>query len=102
MDARAFRDRMQRACMIDLRVQSILRRRVGQICSVRPRVALSRAAASAPTLPATAAFLYGRQYGHRECGAIERINLPDQEAMKAELKGRPDLKEQLDEVREVS
>jgi hypothetical protein len=58
--------------------------------------------AGGPTLVATTAFLYGRKYGHWECGAVEEIDLVDLEALKAEVKQRPDLKEQLAEVKEVA
>ena len=54
------------------------------------------------TLVATCAFLFGRQYGMWECGAIERIDLPDLDELEAEAKERPDLKEQLRELREVA
>ena len=37
-----------------------------------------------------------------ECGAIEQVKLPDLDELKAEVKDRPDLKEQLRELREVA
>ena len=55
-----------------------------------------------PTLVGTTAFLYGREYGRWECGAVEEIDLPDLESLEAETKERPDLREQLREVREIS
>ena len=58
--------------------------------------------AEGPTLVATTAFLFGRQYGWWECGEIERIDLPDKEALEAEQEERPDLREQLREVKEIS
>ena len=53
-------------------------------------------------LVAACAFLYGRDYGKWEVGAIEEIPLPDPANIAAEVKGRPDLKEVLRELREVA
>jgi hypothetical protein len=58
--------------------------------------------ARGPTLVATCAFLYDRQFGHWECGAIEQIDLPDEKATAAEFKERPDLREQLKELKETA
>ena len=55
-----------------------------------------------PTMVATTAFLYGREYGRWQCGAIERIDLPDPDECGALVKDRPDLREQLDQVRQIS
>src|SRR4051812_47749143 len=49
---------------------------------------------------ARVAFLYGRQYGKWESGAIDRIDLPDDAALAAEMKADPELREQLRELRE--
>jgi hypothetical protein len=58
--------------------------------------------AAGPALVATTAFLYGREYGKWECGAVESIGLPEEEAMSAELEQNPDLSEQLQQVREIA
>jgi hypothetical protein len=55
-----------------------------------------------PTLVATCALLYGRQYGHWECGAIEQIDLPDPDKLTAEVRGRPDLEVQLRKRNEIA
>jgi hypothetical protein len=57
--------------------------------------------AAGPALVATTAFLYGREYGRWECGAIESIGLQE-EAMAAELEQNPDLREHLQQVREIA
>jgi len=51
---------------------------------------------------AVTAFLYGREYGLCEAGAIESIPLINADDTAALIKGRPDLKEQLKEVRNIS
>jgi len=55
-----------------------------------------------PALVTTCAFLYGRQYGMWEAGAIERIDLPELKNIKKEVKGRPDLKEHLEQAKVTS
>jgi hypothetical protein len=39
---------------------------------------------------------------HAACGAIEQIGLPDQKAMAAEMKRRPDLRDQIRDVKEIA
>ena len=97
-----FRDRMQRAYLIALLACLNLR---GLLTTIRAGVIFKeqhRLYARGPTLVATCAFLYGRQYGHWECGAIEQIDPPDEASTKAELKQRPDLREQLKELKEIA
>jgi hypothetical protein len=48
---------------------------------------------------ARCAFLYGRQYGLWEAGVIGQVEPPDPARIAAEVKGQPELKEQLDELR---
>jgi hypothetical protein len=55
-----------------------------------------------PQLVATTAFLYGREYGRWESGAIESIPLIDAGETAALMKERPDLKEQLGQVQEIA
>ena len=97
-----FRHRLQRAYVIALLVTINLKWRLEQVRSAKLFCELHEYFAEGPTLVATTAFLYGRQYGHWECCAIEQIDLPDPEALEAEQEERPDLKEQLKEVREVA
>jgi hypothetical protein len=45
---------------------------------------------------------YPPVYGRWEAGAIKEINLPDRAHMAAEVKGRPDVREVLRELRECA
>ena len=47
-------------------------------------------------------FLFGSQYALWEAGVIEQVELPDLDGLKAEVKERPDLNEQLRELREIA
>jgi hypothetical protein len=58
--------------------------------------------ARGPTVVAVCAFLYGREYGRWECGAVESIPMIDPDDTAALVKGRPDLKQQLKELRECA
>ena len=53
-------------------------------------------------MAAQAAFLYGREYGKWEAGAIDRIDLPDADRLAADVRASPDLKQQLAELREIA
>jgi hypothetical protein len=97
-----YRDRMKRAYLIALLATINLKWRVEQVRSAELFVRLHGDFAWGPTLVATTAFLYGRMYGHWECGAIESIPLVDPEQLEAEQEERPDLREQLKEVREIA
>jgi hypothetical protein len=55
-----------------------------------------------PTLVATCAFLFGRQYEMWETGLIEEIDIPDLDDLKAEAKDRPDLRKHLRELKEIA
>ena len=97
-----YRDRLQRAYLIALLA----------CLNLRPHLALIRGTvvfreqhklyARGPTLVATAAFLYGREYGRWECGAIEQIPMIDPEQTAALIKDRPDLKERIEELGECA
>src|SRR4051812_29424241 len=97
-----FRDRLQRSYTIALLAMVNLQKLLAVIRCSGVFVDNHREFAHPPTLVATCAFLFGRQYGMWECGAIERIDLPDLDDLKAEVKGHPDLKEQLKELRECA
>src|SRR5947207_4302216 len=95
-----FRDRLQRSHTIALLACLNLRGLLGMVRAGVVFKEQHRPYARGPILVATCAFLYGRQYGHWECGAIEQIDLPDEKATAAELKQRPDLREQLRKLRQ--
>jgi hypothetical protein len=97
-----YRDRMKRAYLIALLATINLKWRVEQVRSAELFVRLHRDFAWGPTLVATTAFLYGREYGRWECGAIDSIPLVDPEKLEAEKRERPDLREQLKEVKAIS
>ena len=101
-DDAEYRDRVQRAYSISMLVTINIRWRLEQVRVARLFMDQHRLYVWGPQLVATTAFLFGRQYGMWECGAIEQIDLPDLEGITAEVKGRPDLREQLKEVREIS
>jgi hypothetical protein len=90
---------MKRAYLIALLATINRKWRVEQVRSAETFCKLHKYFAEGPTLVATTAFLYGRMYGHWECGAIDSV---DPEKLEAEKRERPDLKEQLKEVRELS
>src|SRR5687767_10330116 len=97
-----YRDRMKRAYLIALLATINLKWRVEQVRSAEMFCKLHEHFAEGPTLVATTAFLYGRQYGYWECGAIDSIPLVDPEKLEAEKRERPDLREQLKEVRDIA
>jgi hypothetical protein len=97
-----FRDRMQRSYTIALLATVNLQKLLAVIRCSSVFVEQHRAYADGPKLVAACAFLFGRQYGMWECGAIEQVELPDLAKLKAEAKGRPDLKEQLKDLRECA
>ena len=97
-----FRDRLQRAYLITLLAWGNLQKSLAVIRCSRVFVEQHRVYAHGPKLVAACAFLYGRDYGRWEAGAIEEVPLPDPADIGAEVKGRPDLKEVLRELREIA
>ena len=97
-----FRDRMQRSYTIALLAMVNLQKLLAVVRCSNVLVEQHRVYADGPKLVATCAFLFGRQYGMWECGAIEQVELPDLDKLKAEAKDRPHLKEQLKELRECA
>jgi hypothetical protein len=97
-----FRDRLQRSYVIALLACLNLQRLLAVVTAGVVFRDQHRLYARGPTLVATCAFLYGRQYGMWECGAIERIEPPNPDRVSAEVEGRPDLKQQLRELREIA
>jgi hypothetical protein len=97
-----FRDRMQRSYTIALLAMNNLQKLLAVIRCSNVFVEQHRAYADGPKLVAACAFLYGRDYGKWEAGAIEEVSLPDPAKIAAEVKGRPDLEEVLRELRECA
>src|SRR4051812_31292753 len=97
-----FRDRLQRSYTIALLAWLNLQKLLAVIRCSGVLVDCHREFAHPPTLVATCAFLFGRQYGMWECGAIEEVEIPDLDGLKEEVKARPDLKQQLRELRECA
>ena len=93
---------MQRAYLIVLLAMANLQKPLAVIRCSGVLVDNHREFAHTPTLVATCAFLFGRQYGMWECGAIEEVEIPDLDGLKAEAEERPDLKRQLKELRECA
>jgi len=77
-----YRDRMKRAYLIALLATINLKWRVEQVRSAEMFCKLHEHFAEGPTLVATTAFLYGRQYGYWECGATDSIPLIAAEGVK--------------------
>src|SRR4030095_1027251 len=102
MEDLEFRDRMKRSYTIALLVSVNLQKMLAMIRTALVFREQHRLYARGPILVATAAFLYGRKYGHWECGAIDQIPPPDNAATAAEVKARPDLKEQLNELQQCA
>jgi hypothetical protein len=93
-----FRDRLQRSYVIALLAMVNLQKHLALIRCSTVFCEQHALYARGPKLLAACAFLYGRQYGMWECGAIEQIDLPDLDAVKAEVKDRPELKQRLNEL----
>jgi hypothetical protein len=97
-----FRDRVQRAYLIALMAWGNLQKMMAVIRTSTVFKDQHKLYARGPTMVARCAFLFGRQYALWEAGVIEQVELPDLDELKAEVKERPDLKEQLKELREVA
>jgi hypothetical protein len=97
-----FRDHMQGSYTIALLMSVNLQKLLAVIRCSNVFVEQHRVYADGPKLVAACALLYGRQYGLWEAGAIEQIEQPDPARISAEVKDRPDLKEQLEELRECA
>ena len=97
-----YRDRLQRSYTIALLACVNLQKLLALIRCSNVFIEQHRVYAAGPKLVAACAFLYGRDYGKWEAGAIGEIKLPDPANIAAEVKGRPDLKEQLKQLRECA
>jgi hypothetical protein len=102
LEDQEYRDRMHRAYLIVLLAWGNLQKLMAIIRTSTVFKDQHKLYARAPTTVARCAFLFGRQYALWEAGVIEQVELPDLDGLKAELKERPDLKEQLKELREVA
>ena len=95
-----YRDRMKRAYLIALMVCLNMRSGLGQIFMARTfREMAGQYFGQGPELLAKTAFLYGREYGKWELGAIERIELIDPKALVAEVEENAMLRQQLEDVK---
>jgi hypothetical protein len=98
----AFRERMRLANTIANRVSLNMRAGLAQIRMAKVFCAHVEKFAGPSLHVAQAAFLYGREYGKWEAGAIETIGLPDAPTLVDEVAADPELGRQLEELREVS
>ena len=88
-----FRDRMRRAYSIAATVCLNMRAGLARVRMARAFRETADAFAAPVELVARVAFLYGRAYGRSEAGAVERVDVPEREALAAEPEASPDLKQ---------
>ena len=98
----AFRDRMRRASAIAHRVSLNMREGLAQIRLARLFHEHAEMFAGDSIRVMQAVFLYGREYGKWEVGAIEEVGLPDAEELVDDVAAHPDLGDQLEELREIA
>ncbi|MDB5328918.1 MAG: hypothetical protein JWP03_69 [Phycisphaerales bacterium] len=98
----AFRERMRLASTIANRVCLNLRAGLAQIRMAKVFCQQAEKFAGPSAFVARAAFLCGREYGRWEAGAIETIGLPDARSLADAVAAQPELREQLQEAREVA
>jgi len=91
----AFRDRMRRAYMIASWVALGLEGPLAQMWMAKSLQEHSEALSGPVERLAQLAFLYGREYGRWEAGAVEAIEVPDPDALERELENGSDLADQL-------
>jgi hypothetical protein len=100
MEDAEFRDRMKRAYILTATVCLNMREGLAQLRMARAFEEMSDQFAGPVLRLATAALLWGRAYGHWEAAAVEEVGVPDPEALAAELRANPYLKEQLGGLRD--
>jgi hypothetical protein len=94
---------MRRAYLIALMVCLNMREGLAQIRTAKTFCELAPDHfGHGPELLAKVAFLHGREYGKWELGAIEQIELIDPKALVAEVKSNAGLRQQLDDVKELT
>jgi hypothetical protein len=98
----AFRERMRLANMIANRVSLNMRAGLAQIRMGKVFHEQAEKFAGPSVRVAQAAFLFGREYGKWEAGAIDTIGLPDAPTLVDDVAADPELRRQLEELREVS
>jgi hypothetical protein len=98
----AFRERMRLAHMIASRVCLNMRAGLAQIRMAKVFIEQAGNFAGPSVRVAQAAFLYGREYGKWELGAIDTIDLPDAPTRVDDVAADPELGRPLEELREVS
>lgn len=94
-----FRDRMRRAYMIASQAWMGMQAGLAQLRLARAYQEYAGGLAEPVVELAQLAFLYGREYGKWEAGAIDSIGLPEPEAVGAEVSGDPELAARLKELR---
>jgi hypothetical protein len=97
-----FRYRMRRAYHITAAVCLNMRAGLARIRMAQTFLELREHFAGPTALVARVVFLYGRAHARWELGACESVGLPDAQALAAEVRANPDLKNQLAEMREVA
>jgi hypothetical protein len=97
-----FRDRIRRAYAIAMTVCLNMREGMAQIRMAKTFRQVHKSFSGPVAKLAEVALLYGRDYGRWEAGAIDTVDLPDQATVTAELATRPDLRQQLADVREIA
>jgi hypothetical protein len=102
VEDQAFRERMRLAHTIAGRVCLNMRAGLAQIRMAKVFCEQAGQFAGPSIRVAQAAFLYGREYGKWELGAIDTICLPDAPTLAEDVAAHPDLGEQLKEAREVA
>ncbi|MCW2892951.1 MAG: hypothetical protein JWO75_2440 [Actinomycetia bacterium] len=98
----SFRERMRLAHTIAGRVCLNMRAGLAQIRMAKVFCEQAGNFAGPSVRVAQAAFLYGREYGKWELGAIDTIELPDVPTLVDDVAANPELGTQLEELREVS
>jgi hypothetical protein len=96
-----YRDRMRRAYLIALMVSLNMREGLAQIRMAKIFCGMAPDFGRGPELLAKTAFLYGREYGKWEAGKIEQIGLIDPKALVAELEADPELRRQMDDIKDL-
>jgi hypothetical protein len=98
----AFRERMRLASTIANRVCLNMRAGLAQLRMARSFCQQAEKFAGPSMRVAQAAFLYGREYGKWELGAIDTVGVPDATTLVDDVAAEPDLGRQLEELRECS
>lgn len=96
-----FRDRVRRAYHVAATVCLNMREGMAQIRMAEAIRLTATQFIDTPTRVAEVAFLYGREYGKWEAGAIDQIKMPNQASIQADISKDADLRKQLGDLREI-